>query len=389
MTVANEEQLVEDAIGDTVTSTILFNNEISVVDSSNDSRFWGIVWGIFPDSLKKKAEEQTSKILNNPISDHISDGEQPHFILRCGSDIRRKKENETSTLAPSSEFESARIVVTNSRIMFLLGQEDTDIVKSIYYSEVDTIDTESSIRHTSLVVKSENLSYEVDDCRPQEEVKPAVAYVRAQSEVGEYESDWTKENFTYQKGSTASDRFSDLLGDLDLFKVGKAGVDGAVYGKKIGGKGSAIGFILSAGYEIWRQISGRDPSSTETPNPEQVAKSVKEWQQAGATTNDVKTEWLFASVGAAISIAVENSDQETISLLDEVNPERVAGTISKGSELIGQSTSGLVPSSAHMDDLPEINNLRQPVGEIASIVSELIDEGLFDEVINNGETSGN
>ena len=48
-----------------------------------------------------------------------------------------------------------------------------------------------------------------------------------------------------------------------------------------------------------------------------------------------------------------------------------------------------MPSSAHMGDLPEINNLRQPVGEIAAIVSELIDEGLFEEVINKDVTSRN
>ena len=389
MTVKNEEQLVEDAIGDTVNSTILFSNEISVVDSSNESRFGSVIWKILPELVTKRAEERTKKILNDPISDYISDDEQPHFILQCESDIRREKENETSTLAPSPEFESARIVITNSRIMFLLGQTETDVIKSIYYSEINTIDTDSSLRRTSLSVKSEDLSYEVNDCRPGEEVKPAVAYVRAQSEIGQYESDWTKENFTYEKGNSASDRFSDLLGDLDLFKIGKAGIDGAVYGKKIGAKGPAVGFILKAGYEIWRQISGRDPSSTEPPNPEQVAKSVKKWQQAGATTKDEKTEWLFASVGAAISIAAENSDQETISLLDEVDPERVAETVTKGSELIGQSTSGLVPSSAHIGDLPEINNLRQPVGEIAAIVSELIDEGLFEEVINKDVTSRN
>lgn len=389
MTVKNEEKLVEDAIGDTVNSTILFNSEVSVVDSSNDSRFWSVVLNIVPDLFIKKAEEQTSKILNKPIADHLSNDEQPHFILQCGSDIRRKKENEISTLAPSSEFESARIVITNSRIMFLLGQEETDIVKSVYYSEIKTIDTESSIRHTSLVVDSEDLSYEVDDCRPHEEVKPAVAYIRAQSEIGQYESDWTKENFTYEKGGTASDQFSDLLGNLDLFEIGRAGVEGAVYGKKIGGKGSAVGFSLLAGYEIWQQVSDRDTSSTKTPNPEHVAKGIKKWQQAGAKTEDEKTEWLFASVGAAISIAAENSDQKTTKLLDEVDPDQVAETFTRGSELIGQSSTDLVPSSANMDDLPEIDNLRQPVGEIAAIVSKLIEEGLFDEVINTDTTSGN
>lgn len=389
MTVRNEEQLVEDAIGDTVDSTILFNNEISVVDSSDDSRFGSVIWKILPNFFTKKAEERTKKILNNPISNYISDDEQPHFILKCGSDIRREKENETSTLAPSPEFESARIVITNSRIIFLLGQTETDVVKSIYYSEIDTIDTDSSLRRTSIFVKSEDLSYEVKDCRPDEEVKPAVAYVRAQSEAGQYESDWTKENFTYEKGNSASDRFSDLLGDLDLFEIGKAGINGAMLGKKIGAKGSAIGFTLKGGYEIWRQISSREPSSTETPNPEQVAKSVKKWQQAGATTKDEKTEWLFASVGAAISIAAENTDQETSRLLDEVDPELVADSVIKGSELIGHSTTDLLPSSVKMEDLPEINNLRLPVGEITAIVAELIDDGIFDDVIDDDVTSGN
>ena len=382
MTIRNEEKLVEEAIGDTVNSTILFENEVPVIDFSNHSRLSDVV----PDLFKKKAEERTKRILNNPIAEYLSDDEQPHFVLECNSDIQRKHEQEISTLAPSAEFTSARIVVTNSRVMFFIGQKETDIVKSVYYSEVESIDTNSSFRHTSLVVEAENVSYEVSDCLPHEEVKPAVAYMRAQSEVGQYKSDWTEEDFTYEKGSTASDRFSDLLGDLDLFNIGKAGVNGAMHGKKMGSKGSAVGFTLAAGYEIWRQVSGNDPSSTETPNPEHVAKGIKKWQQAGATTKDEKTEWLFASVGAAISIAAENSNQGTVRMLDEIDPEQVVKNVSKGSELLGQSKTGLIPSSTKMDDLPEIDNLRQSVEETASIIAELMDDGFFEEVIDNDVT---
>lgn len=286
-----------------------------------------------------------------------------------------------STLTPSSEFASARIVTTNERIMFVLGQSKQDIIKSVYHSDITNIEMESTLLNTSISIESDNVDYHVDDCEPHDEISPTVAYARAQSDNDSAGTNWSKEDFTYEKGDTRSERFSDLISELDFVKVGKAGADGAIYSKGVGGaKGTAVAFVLKAGYEIWSQVSSTDRSSTSTPDPDSVAEDVRKWQQAGSNTNDKKMEWLSASIGVAVSIAKENSDGETIELINELNPDYVVNAIEKGSAVAQESGFAPVPASNELDSLPAIEHLRQPVGELSQNIEDLLEEGLFEEI---------
>lgn len=375
----NEDKIIEDAIGDTISNEILFNNEIKLVNSS----ILGRILNIFPDVLEQRVEEKTSKMFNKPIASHLNRQEQPHFIIECKSDIEQQKENELSTITSSSEFASPRLVVTDERILFIIGQLQQDVVKSIEYSELANIEMESTLLNTSLSIDSESISYHVDNCEPPEEINPAVAYARAQSEGKKTSADWSDEDFTYEKGDTKSERLGDVVSDLDMKKVGNSGVEGAIFGKRLGPKGTAVGFTLAAGYEVYRQVSNTDISSTATPDPSHVARNIKKWRDAGSQTNNKKLEWLSASVGVGVTFASENADQKTAELLDDLNPDPAVRAIESGATLAGNSDLAPVPSSNSLDELPEIENLRQPVGELTSTVKQLTEEGIFEEIADS------
>jgi len=383
MTIRNEQELVKNAIGDTVESEILFETEVPLVDFSEQEGIIKTILSIIPEFLTKKAEDQTSLLLNSPIVSYLHTDEQPHFILECNSDIQREKDGEISTLAPSSEFASARIVATDERIMFVLGQSQGDIIKSAYYQDITNIEMESTLLNTSISIETGDVNYQVEDCEPADEISPTVVYARARSDHDGSRTDWGRENFTYEKGNTKSDRFRDLISELDFKKVAKAGVEGASHSKKVGGgKVTAVGFALKAGYEIWRQVSNTDISSTTTPDPDHVAKNIKKWQRAGRNTNNKKIEWLSASIGVAVSVATENSDQETVDLINSVDPDYVVNAIDKGSAVAEDSDFAPVPASSDLDNLPAIELLRQPASELSKTIEKLHKEGLFEEMGN-------
>jgi hypothetical protein len=375
----SEDEIIKNAIGDTISNEILFKNESKLVDISILNRILSII----PDLLSQQAEEKTSKIFNRPIASHLNRQEQPHFILKCKSEIEQQEENEVRTITSSSEFGSPRLVVTDERIVIIIGQLQQDVVKSIEYSKLANIEMESTLLNTSISIESESISYHVDDCVPPEEIRPAVAYARAQSDDKKTSTDWSDEDFDYEKGDTKSERLGDVVSDLDMKKIGNSGVEGAIFGKRLGSKGTAIGFTLGAGYEVYRQVSNIDISSTTTPDPSHVARNIKKWKKAGSQTNNKKLQWLSASVGVGVTFASENADQKTAELLDDLNPDPVVSAIESGATMAGNSDLAPVPNSNSLDKFPEIEHLQQPVGEMTSTVKQLTEEGIFDEIADS------
>lgn len=369
--------LVQNAIGDSVDESVLFNDELPIVDFSED----GWLSKLIPERIQARAEEKKISVLNNPIAEYLYPGEQPHFILRTEKEILRKTEGEVSKLSPSSDFGPARIVVTDERTLFLIGQNHADVVKSLDHLEIISIEPTDSLLHTSLSIQTESVSFEIPHCQPMEEVKPVVAYIRAQ-----YDSDrsnW-EDNFNYDKGDTRAERIKTMLGEVDISEALEFGTTAAKFGSRAGPKGRAVGFTIGLGFGIWRNVSEHDISSSEVPNPDDIAETVKEWQEAGRKTGDARIEWFSASTGAAIALAAENSDHQSVSALEDIDPESIVMALETGSEIAGVS-SELLPADSDIENLPDVSRLRQPVSEFSSITAELFREGLFEEMIATHE----
>ena len=374
-------ELLENAISDSVTDQALFDTERRRVDISEErSRLSVIIETIVkmgPDKLIDKSASNIVTWLNNPVVDYLNPDEQPHFILRAGGGIQRTTEEEVSTLQPSAEFGDARVVITDERVLFLIGQNHGDVIKSIAHTDITELDTEGGLLSTAISVQTNQVSYEIPDCTPTEEVKPVLAYIQGQSASGD--QNWG-ENFEYEKGNTKSERFKIGLKDVDVSQVLRLAKTGATVGKRVGPKGIAVGFATGAGFGIWTELSRHDVGSVEVPPASEFAESVQAWQQAGAKTGDTKAEWISASVGAAISFAEFNSDSAIVQQLKALDPDTAAKALQSSMEVTAAG-GGIVSLSTELDVDPEIGDIRLPVSEITAVSAELYEAGIIDEFV--------
>lgn len=371
-TVRDGKELVESAIGDSVDERILVNAEVPRVDISEGRRISRII----PERVKNKAEERTVKLLNNPISEYLLPDEQPHFILQSKNEIIRDQDEGESKLFPSSGFGSPRIIITDQRVIFFIGQEDGDIVKTVEHSEVTSVDSSEGIIRASLKIHSEHVDYEIQNCNPMDEIKPVIAYLSAQQGS---EGPNTAEEFNYEKGDSRGERVKSVLHGIDGKKVAEMGWYGAKFGKRAGPKGTVMGFLAAAGFEIWSEISEQDVSSAESPDPEDFAQNVNEWREAGAETGDERVEWLSSTLAATVTIAAHNSDHQVVQELESIDPQSLVFALQSGAELVDVSELP-GPSATDLETLPEISNIRRPVSELTAVSEELFEEGIFEEI---------
>lgn len=373
--------LLEDAISDSVTEQALFDTERHRVDISEErSRLRVIVETIvkiIPDRLIEKSASNIVTWLNNPVADYLDPDEQPHFILQAGGGIKRTTEEEVSTLQPGAEFGHPRVVITDKRVLFLIGQNHDDVIKTIAHTDITELDTDGGLLSTAISVQTDQVSYEIPDCTPTDEVEPVLAYIQGQSTGGNQNR---SENFEYEKGNTKSERLKRGLKDVEVSRVLNLASTGARFGKRAGPKGVAVGFATGAGYGIWAELSQHDGGSVEVPPASEFAESVHAWQQAGARTGDTKAEWISASVGAAISIAEYNSDSAIVQQLSALDPETAAKALQSNMETTDAGDE-IVPLSTDLDVNSEIGNIRLPVSEITAVSAELYEAGIFDELV--------
>jgi len=292
--------------------------------------------------------------------------------------IEREQENEVSEIKPSSDFDSARIVVTNEKIRFLIGQDHGDVMRSIEHSEVTDVKFTEGVLRTSVTIQTRTTSYHSSNCNPSDEVQPTTAYIQAQSEDSSV--NW-EDKFNYEKGASGSDRVQSVFKNVDMQKAIRLALNGSkVGGARMGPRGAAVGFTIGFGFSVWADISKGNTSGPEAPNPEDVARNIKKWQQAGIQAGNEKTEWILSSTGAAIAIAAHNSDYQSVQELENIDPVLLVDAIQAGTEVVDISGAP-IPQHGDVDIVPEVSNLRYPVTELTPIIAELFEEGLFEELI--------
>lgn len=379
-------ELVTDAIGNTITEPLLFDEEIPRVTFSEDTTLSKLL----PDSIRQRVTDMTVSVLNEVIADYLQPGEQPHFILRSMDAVEKEQDDEQTELHPSSDLHyPTRIVITDHRVVILVGQAKTDIIESLPFDEIQRVDSESSLLTDNILFDTEAIKYQIDGIEPNQEISPAVSYIRAHTETGESgQTEWSESAYEDLRGDGVSDKVKEALAKADLSDVLQCGVTGAQFGVRAGAKGSAVGFVMGTGFGIWRGMSSQDPEEASEPDPETVAEDIKSWQKSGAKTGDEKVEWMAAATGAAVTLAATNSDHEVADLLGSIDPANAVKILELGSSALATTDQERAVAQAADDSSPDIENLREPAADIAAVVAELLEAGLFEELMEETKSSG-
>ena len=377
--------LVTDAIGNTVTEPLLFDEEIPRVTFSED----GTLSKLLPALIRQRMTDMTVSVLNKVIADFLQPGEQPHFILRSMEAVKKEQDDEQTELHPSSDLHyPTRIVITDHRVVILVGQTKTDIVETLPFDEIQRVDSESSLLTDNIIFDTETATYRINGVEPNQEISPAVTYIRAQTETGGIgQTEWSESAYEDLRGDGVSDKVKEAFAQTDLSDVLQCGVTGAQFGVRVGPKGSAVGFVMGTGVGIWRSLSSRDPEEAHEPDPETVAEDIKNWQQSGAKTGDEKVEWMAAATGAAVTLSAANSDHEVADLLESIDPANAVKILELGSTALATTDQEQAVAQAADDSLPDIEHLREPAADIAGVVAELLEAGLFEELMEEAKSS--
>lgn len=377
--------LVADAIGNTVTEPLLFDEEIPRVTFADD----GTLTKLLPDSIRKRVSDMTVSILNDVIADYLKPGEQPHFILRSMDPVEKEEDDEQTELHPTSDLHyPTRIVITDQRVVMLVGQNKTDIVQTVAFDELQRVDWDSSLLTETIIFETDGLTYQIGGIEPHTEISPATTYIRAQTETGESnQTEWSETAYEDLRGDSVSDKVKETFAQADLSDVLQCGVTGAQFGVRAGAKGSAVGFVMGTAVGIWSGVTAQDPENATAPNPKDVAHEMKTWQQSGAKTGDEKVEWMAAATGAAVTVAAANSDHEIADLLESIDPANAVKILELGSRALATTDQEQAVAEAADDSLPDIEQLREPATEIAGVLTELLEAGLFEELLAETESS--
>jgi len=377
--------LVADAIGETVTEPLLFDEEIPRVTFAEE----GTLTKLLPDAIRNRVTDVTVSILNEVIADYLQPGEQPHFILRSMDPIQREQDDEQTELHPTTELHyPTRVVITDQRILMLVGQDKTDIVDSEPFDKIRRVESESSLLTETLILETGASTYRIDGIEPYQELSPAITYIRAQTESGATaQTEWSESDYEDLRGEAISDQVKEAFAEADLSDVLKCGVAGARFGVRAGAKGSAVGFVMGTAVGIWSGVSSQDPDTASPPEPETVATDIKQWQQSGAKTGDEKVEWMAAATGAAVTLAAANADHEVVDLLDSIDPANAVRILELGSTALATTDQERAVAQAADDSLPDIEHLREPAADLAGVLAELFEAGLFEEVMAAAEES--
>jgi len=128
--VNNVEQLVKEAIDDTVTE----------------------------ERLSEKSGRLVKRLEDQPIIDYLQEDEQPHFMFN-GPSTGFELDGEYSGQISPGDPHNAWLVVTDRRLLGLVGQDDGDEVMPIDYEDVDDVELEQSFGKFTLTINAAGTSY--------------------------------------------------------------------------------------------------------------------------------------------------------------------------------------------------------------------------------------
>lgn len=315
------EELVQNAIGDSVTPSQLLD--------SNTVGFFRRIIG--------------HKGVEGPFTDHLQDGEQPHYVFHSTSTLSIPVEEDTDsddhiTVLGDSYVSPVVAIITDKRSIFVYRSGDTQRVISILHN--DLIDAEftdyKAEKELLLQTTQRKVVFGMWVTDPySSEVADAAAYIIDQSgfEKDHQEYGFESDDFNDARSALKQQlKGINLTDQIDLETVARYAVKGANIGKFRSTYGAGVGFVLGAGYGMWSELSVDDEGrgGIEDIDPEETAEIMLKWQQAGKYADKKSLELASGAFGAAITIDKQTSGREVSSMLAELDIDWVARQLEEG-----------------------------------------------------------
>ena len=378
----DRDRLLQNAIGDSVVQPLLFRTEYYPrLDRKQETK---------GEKLPKPVQRvlrtlRGYDVLNRPVVDFLEPNEQPHFVFYSTEPIEATVDGESTTYEPERHLSLA--VVTDERILFLVGQEDDDQYAFCPYPEIESVFYNDSVDEPYLAVHAGE-RYTIRDCHPVNELTVATEYVdeRAVSveqrvSGGTTGEDSTGDDWRSTASAYASESARAFSEQVDAKHVLKCGTKGATLGwkAKVGGpKGVAVAFVIGASYGIYDCLSKTD-ETVEAPDPETVAEAATDWRRE-ASNADERTVWIATALGVATEFAAHNDDSQIAALLADVDPATGVAALEQGATMIDSSDVDLVPAGNDLLDSLSAVDLPSSATEFAHVTRELFDAGLLDQL---------
>ncbi len=400
-TVQNGSELVERAAGRNISESVLFTSDVRLRDVN--SRLNGImperlrsgVGSRLPDQLISQFKYEVQ--LEYRLSDYLRPDEQPEFVLYFYEPLREYDGDEIhkieSTAGPStftsfvynpSHSNTLRIggllVITDSRLLILVEQDQGTVTRSIKYDDINDIDREPAFGRTiidkirskinispMISVRGATRNYELRGCEPSSEVSPVVGYVSAQIRGEEFDAE-----AAYADSETIGDQVDSIVDQIDFKRVGSLAARGGTVGRTP--KQKATGAVLGGAYGIYASMTDEGPKDAGEPSADDIGAAAAEWQQAGADTDDKRAEWFGAALGVSLQIAAGRSDSDMISLVQDIDPQTTTQLIQRSIKAVDSQSNLQTRSQEFESSLPESVQTWQ------SVIAGLLEEGLLDEL---------
>jgi len=378
----DRERLLNEAIGDSVIEPLLFGTRFH-------PRFDGVNGGLstkLPNLLQQPLRSVSSQtVLNRPPADFLETDEQPHFIFYSSRPIEVENNGKKSIHAPEGYLSLA--IVTEERILFLVGQSDDDTYAFCAYDDIDAVFYNDEVDDPYLSVHAD-ARYTIRDCQPVTELAMAVDYINEEAIMVEQRAssgttvEETTKNERWSNARTyASENARNFFERVDSKHVLKCGVEAAALGRKakVGGpKGVAVSFAIGIGYGMYDTLS-KDGETVEAPEPESLAETASQWQQE-TTVEDEQTTWVATALGIASEFAVHNDNSPIATLLAEIDPSTGVAALESGAKMIDATDTDLVSAGGNPFDSLSAVDLPQSVDDFASVSRELFDAGLLERL---------
>jgi hypothetical protein len=254
----DRDEIIQNAKGLSVSERMLFRRKYHPrVDNWDEEG--GLKQKIPDFVLRWIRNHRGYNILHRPVYDFLDSDEQPHFIFWSTDPIEVMREGETESHTPQGTPQHLSIaVVTDKRILFLIGVADDDKQASCRYSEIDAVYFNSEVADPYFSVHADG-RYTMRGCEPVAELAEAATYVNKPSVTVEESAKDNQNRNPSESGNWWDSAQSQVSGAAKIFQervdkehLLKCSLTGAARGRKVaGGKGAAVGFTIGAGYSVY------------------------------------------------------------------------------------------------------------------------------------------
>jgi hypothetical protein len=131
----------------------------------------------------------------------------------------------------------------------------------------------------------------------------------------------------------------ELSQNVDIENVLEHGLNGANIGKARGPRAAGLGFMLGAGYALYRDLSRNHEDNSDGKHATDLANNIDakktaevmlRWQEAGRVHNDRRMELASGVLGAAVSIDEQTSGRHVSSILADLDVEWISHQLEAG-----------------------------------------------------------